>query len=76
MSATTREPMQRRRRRRKKQKLSSPVDISCLDRKDIWVNNILPFLGIGHYAFVGLVSKGMNQLYKEYCNAALKKDHQ
>ena len=23
-----------------------------LDRTDIWVNQILPFLGIGHYAFV------------------------
>ncbi|CAB9524014.1 unknown protein [Seminavis robusta] len=33
---------------------------------DVWINNILPFLGMGQYAFVGGVNKKLNQLYKEY----------
>ncbi|CAB9507960.1 expressed unknown protein [Seminavis robusta] len=42
-------------------------DLLLLDRTDVWIGQILPFLGIGHYAFVGAVNKRMKYLYKEYC---------
>ncbi|CAB9517821.1 expressed unknown protein [Seminavis robusta] len=40
---------------------------TLFDQEDIWVNNILPFLGMGQYAFVGAINKRMNATYKEYC---------
>ncbi|CAB9500551.1 expressed unknown protein [Seminavis robusta] len=41
---------------------------------DIWIELILPSVGIGQYTFVGAVNKKMNQLYKEYCEIELKKN--
>ncbi|CAB9498971.1 ankyrin containing protein (ISS) [Seminavis robusta] len=52
----------------KKQRLPPPIE-SLLDQKDIWTDNIFPFLGVGHYAFVGGVNKQFNQLYKAYCHS-------
>ena len=40
-----------------------------LDRKDIWIGHILPFLGMGHFAFVGATNKQMNSLYQEFCGS-------
>ncbi|CAB9499713.1 ankyrin repeat protein [Seminavis robusta] len=45
---------------------------ALLDQKDVWVNGILPFLGMGHYAFVGSVNMQMNLHYKECCSAVDK----
>ncbi|CAB9508608.1 ankyrin repeat protein [Seminavis robusta] len=40
----------------------------------IWIGQILPFVGVGHYAFVGAVNKKMNMVYKEYCKIELEKN--
>ncbi|CAB9520074.1 ankyrin repeat protein [Seminavis robusta] len=37
-----------------------------LKHDEVWIQQILPFLGLGHYAFIGPVNKKMNRLYKEY----------
>ena len=34
---------------------------------DIWVNNILPYVGIGHFAFVAPVNHQMKNMYLLYC---------
>ncbi|CAB9499735.1 ankyrin repeat protein [Seminavis robusta] len=52
----------------KKQKLDAILP-ALLDQKDVWINSILPFVGMGQYAFVGTVNKKMNHLYKEYCDS-------
>eukprot|EP00797_Seminavis_robusta_P003966 Sro1256_g256620.2 (315) ;mRNA; r:12401-13345 len=53
----------------------SPPFESLLFADDlILVQGILPFVGVGQYAFVGAVNKKMNQLYKEYCKVELKKN--
>ncbi|CAB9513397.1 ankyrin repeat protein [Seminavis robusta] len=49
------------------------VDSLLLDNDAIWIQGILPLVGVGQYAFVGAVNKKMNQLYKEYCTIELKK---
>jgi hypothetical protein len=36
--------------------------------QDIWVNNILPFLGMGHFAFVAGVNRQMKEHYKAFCD--------
>jgi hypothetical protein len=36
--------------------------------QDIWVNIILPFVGMGHFAFVAGVNRQMKQYYKAYCD--------
>ncbi|CAB9510828.1 ankyrin repeat protein [Seminavis robusta] len=40
----------------------------------IWSGQILSFVGVGQYAFVGAVNKQMNKAYKEYCKIELKKN--
>jgi hypothetical protein len=35
---------------------------------DIWINNILPFVGMGHFVFVAGVSKEMKEYYKAFCD--------
>ncbi|CAB9508638.1 ankyrin containing protein (ISS) [Seminavis robusta] len=53
----------------KRQKLPPPSDsvsVVFMDQHDIWIQ-ILAFVGMGHYAFVGSVSKKLNHLYKVYC---------
>ena len=35
---------------------------------DIWVNHILPFVGMGHYAFVASVNHHLNDMYKAFCD--------
>ncbi|CAB9500391.1 expressed unknown protein [Seminavis robusta] len=40
---------------------------SCLKHGDIWINGILPFVGMGHYAFVAPVCHKMKDLYTTYC---------
>ncbi|CAB9508767.1 ankyrin repeat protein [Seminavis robusta] len=52
----------------KKQKLN-PALLSVLDHKEIWIGHILPFLGMGQYAYIGAVNKEFNHLYKEYCDS-------
>jgi hypothetical protein len=37
--------------------------------QDIWVNSILPFVGMGHFAFVGGVNRQMKQYYGAYCGS-------
>jgi hypothetical protein len=41
-------------------------EIRPLLSQDIWVNNILPLVGPGHFAFVVGVSKDMKQYYLSY----------
>eukprot|EP00797_Seminavis_robusta_P010078 Sro173_g076240.2 (279) ;mRNA; r:28935-29771 len=53
--------------------MSPPFD-SLLDKNEIWIQGILPLVGVGEYAFVGAVNKKMNQLYKEYCKTELDKN--
>ncbi|CAB9526442.1 ankyrin containing protein (ISS) [Seminavis robusta] len=57
----------------KKQKMSPPVESLLLDKAEIWIQGILPCVGIGQYGFLGAVNKKMNQLYKEYCKIELEK---
>ncbi|CAB9526039.1 unknown protein [Seminavis robusta] len=53
----------------------SPPFESLLFADDlILVQGILPFVGVGQYAFIGAVNKKMNQLYKEYCKIELTKN--
>ncbi|CAB9530144.1 ankyrin repeat protein [Seminavis robusta] len=40
----------------------------------IWCGQILSFVGVGQYAFVGAVNKKMNRLNKEYCQIELNKN--
>ncbi|CAB9529552.1 ankyrin repeat protein [Seminavis robusta] len=40
----------------------------------ILVQGMLPYVGVGQYAFIGAVNKKMNQLYKEYCTIELKEN--
>ncbi|CAB9526380.1 ankyrin repeat protein [Seminavis robusta] len=59
----------------KKQKMSPPVDsLLSATENDLLIQGILPFVGVGQYAFVGAVNKKMNQLYKYYCEIELKKN--
>ncbi|CAB9526936.1 expressed unknown protein [Seminavis robusta] len=58
----------------KKQKISPPFDSLLLDKNEIWLQGILPLVGVGQYAFIGAVNKKMNQLYKEYCKTELEKN--
>ncbi|CAB9502238.1 ankyrin repeat protein [Seminavis robusta] len=58
----------------KKQKMSPPIESLLLDKNEIWIQGILPLVGVGQYAFVGAVNKKMNQLYKEYCKIELEKN--
>ncbi|CAB9520594.1 ankyrin repeat protein [Seminavis robusta] len=51
-----------------KKKLN-PAILPLLDQKEIWTDHILPFLGMGQYAYVGAVNKEFNGLYKEYCDS-------
>ncbi|CAB9496076.1 expressed unknown protein [Seminavis robusta] len=52
----------------KSQKNAPPATIDLLmQQEELWVNQILPCLGMGQFAFVGLVSKQMKHLYEEYC---------
>ncbi|CAB9523002.1 ankyrin repeat protein [Seminavis robusta] len=54
----------------KKQKLDTDAPVlPVLNQKDVWIDGIIPFVGMGHYAFVGAVNKKMNHLYKEYCDS-------
>ena len=34
---------------------------------DIWVNQVLPFVGMGHFFFVASVSRQMKDMYLAYC---------
>ncbi|CAB9521656.1 unknown protein [Seminavis robusta] len=36
---------------------------------DVWTGNILPFLGMGQYAYIGASSWKLNNLYKRYCDS-------
>ncbi|CAB9507583.1 ankyrin repeat protein [Seminavis robusta] len=45
-----------------------PID-KLLRRKEIWVDEIFPFLGIGHYGYVAPVNKKMKEYYLEYCDS-------
>jgi hypothetical protein len=36
--------------------------------QDIWLNSILPFVGMGHFAFVAGVNRQMKEYYKAYCD--------
>ncbi|CAB9520993.1 ankyrin repeat protein [Seminavis robusta] len=59
----------------KKQKMSPPFDSLLLaDGGDLLIHGILPFVGVGQYAFIAAVKKKMNKLYKEYCKVELKKN--
>ncbi|CAB9511068.1 expressed unknown protein [Seminavis robusta] len=40
-----------------------------LEKHDVWINNILPFVGMGHYAFIGATNKKLNGLYRKYCDS-------
>ncbi|CAB9519433.1 unknown protein [Seminavis robusta] len=57
-----------------KLKMSPPFDSLLFADDLILVQGILPYVGVGQYAFVGAVNKKMNQLYKEYCTLELKKN--
>ncbi|CAB9505085.1 ankyrin repeat protein [Seminavis robusta] len=52
-----------------RQEDSAPIGI-LLGQQHMWVDNIFPFLGKGHYALVGAVNKQFNQHYKEFCKKA------
>ncbi|CAB9496674.1 ankyrin repeat protein [Seminavis robusta] len=58
----------------KKQKMFTPLDSLLFADDLVWSGQILSFVGVGQYAFVGAVNKKMNQLYKEYCKIELKKN--
>jgi hypothetical protein len=54
----------------KKRKSSALDEEQLLNlNKDIWVKNILPFVGIGHFAFVGSVNHKMNEHYQDFCDS-------
>ena len=38
-------------------------------KDDIWIKCIFPFLGAGYFAFLGLVTKDLLDLYKRYARA-------
>ncbi|CAB9520488.1 ankyrin repeat protein [Seminavis robusta] len=57
-----------------KQNMCPPVESLLLDKAEIWIQGILPLVGVGQYGFVGAVNKKMNQLYKEYSKVELKKN--
>ncbi|CAB9513578.1 hypothetical protein SEMRO_600_G173390.1 [Seminavis robusta] len=40
----------------------------------VWSDEILPFVGVEQYAFVGVVSKKINKAYKDYCKIELQKN--
>ena len=42
------------------------ADPQLLNRTDIWVSNILPFVGPGNFVFVAGVSHRMKELYQTY----------
>ncbi|CAB9504907.1 ankyrin repeat protein [Seminavis robusta] len=58
----------------KKQKMSPPFESLVFADDLIWIGQILPFVGIGQYGFVGAVNKKIYQLYKDYCKIELKKN--
>ncbi|CAB9499195.1 expressed unknown protein [Seminavis robusta] len=41
--------------------------VALMDQEDLWVDNVLPFVGMGQYAFIGASNKQLNRLYKAYC---------
>ncbi|CAB9498538.1 expressed unknown protein [Seminavis robusta] len=48
---------------------ASPFTFSTLlEQKDLWINDILPLVGMGQYAFVGGVNKQMKGLYEKFCS--------
>ena len=50
-----------------KRRKADPQHDSCLlDQTDVWVNQILPFVGPGHYVFVAGVNSTMKNLYEVY----------
>ncbi|CAB9502245.1 hypothetical protein SEMRO_131_G062330.1 [Seminavis robusta] len=50
--------------------VSSSMDSdSFMDHRDLWVSKILPFLGMGNYAFLGPVNKKVRELYLDYCES-------
>ncbi|CAB9509332.1 expressed unknown protein [Seminavis robusta] len=54
----------------KKQKMSPPNESLLWADDDISIQGILPFVGVGQYAFVGAVNKKMNH----YCKIEPKKN--
>jgi hypothetical protein len=54
-------------KRHKRHNICAPADLLSLN-EDIMVQNILPFVGMGHFAFVAGVSRQMKQAYKAYCD--------
>ncbi|CAB9528115.1 expressed unknown protein [Seminavis robusta] len=40
-----------------------------LEQTDLWIDHILPFLGMGHYIFVAAVNRRMRELYMQYCDS-------
>jgi hypothetical protein len=54
---------------------SQPVTIASGDselplNRDIWVNNIMSFVGLGHFAFVAGISRHMKEYYEAFCATA------
>ncbi|CAB9531098.1 ankyrin repeat protein [Seminavis robusta] len=43
--------------------------MNLLDQKDVFLDNIRPFVGMGHYATVAGVNKEMKDLYEKFCNS-------
>lgn len=59
----------------KRAKMEATVDNPrILNNPDVWVNNILPFVGPGNFIFVAGVNKRMKELYKEYFDAIKKEE--
>ena len=42
------------------------MDPFLLQQADIWVSNIFPFLGPGHYFFIATVNHQFKELYQQY----------
>ena len=51
---------------------TAPPDPLLLTNKDIWVKNILPFVGPGHFVFVAGVNHQFKELYEEYISTIKK----
>ncbi|CAB9512577.1 ankyrin repeat protein [Seminavis robusta] len=49
------------------EKPAASGDLLRLATKEIWIQRIFSFVGMGHFAFVAPVSKQMKALYTEYC---------
>ena len=55
--------MERPTRSAKKATKEEPV---MFQDRDVWVNGILPFLGPGHFLFIGGVCRALREIYLEY----------